>query len=184
MHSIFVIIEFMFHFGFYPVSTTERQGAFPLQYMAQTPIVVTLGVVGLLFGIAFPMYLYISLYSFSPKFPGRRYVLFKGQPVKEDSGGFREKTNLRKLGWLYAKFRVEHWYMAVAHLAHRFLMTAVVSFVVNPGLQLFLCEALTIIFASFFLTTMPYYNKRLNVVQLVMYASVMFQLGIGFAFYR
>lgn len=151
--------------------------------MVQSPAVLALGIIGLvLYAIVFPVFLYIKLYSLSPKWPGRRAVL--KCKVKEDSGGFREKRNLRMLGWLYAKFRVEHWYMAVAHLLHRFTMTAVISFMVNPGLQLFVSAALTIIVAAFFLITAPYYNRRLNVMQAIMYASVLFQLGFGSCFYR
>jgi len=109
----------------------------------------------------------------------------KPLPVKpdDDPGGFLVPRNRILLGWLYREFRPQLFYMSALHLVHRFFFAAVVSIVINTAFQLLLSVVLTLIFAISFLVTKPYYNDRLNVLQAVMYASVLIQLGLGTCFY-
>ena len=159
-----------------------------MQHTAQDASVIAMGIAGVIFyGILFPAVIIIMLWSWSPECPlrlslGRRH---KPLPVKreDDPGGFLLPRNRTLLGWLYGEFRSEVYYMSSMHLVHRFLFCAVVSLVINPAMQLLLSVLLTSVFAIWFIVTRPYYNDRLNVLQAVMYASILIQIGIGTCYY-
>jgi Transient receptor potential (TRP) ion channel len=133
------------------------------------------------FGVAFTLYVLIMLWRFSPNYPFR--TLPDGCTAKEkDPGGFIDEHHYKWLGWLYNDFRMEVYYMSAMHLIHRFLFAAVVSLAVMEGMQLLLCTLLTMFFAVLFFSKAPYYSKRLNVLQTVLYTSVLFQFGFGICY--
>jgi hypothetical protein len=69
--------------------------------------------------------------------------------------------------------------MSAMHLVHRLLFAAAVLLVTRQGLQLLISALLTMFFAVLFYSKAPYYSSRLNVLQTVLYTSVLFQLGFG-----
>lgn len=153
-------------------------------YTVQTTAVIVVGAVGLvLFSIAFPLFLIIKLWTLSPDSLWRRTLYGDTYRRLEDPGGFRKEENIKMLGWLYEKFRVERYYMAHMHLLHRFVFIAAISFVVDPAIQLVLTISFTLMFAALFIMTRPYFLPRLNILQAVLYMSIVFILGCGAAFY-
>ncbi len=152
-------------------------------YMPQTTSVLVVGAIGLaVLGVAFTLFLMIFLWSFSPDCP------FRSLPddvacKEEDPGGFVAPESKQWLDWLYKDFRMEVYYMASMHLVHRFFFAAAVSLIVMYQMQLMVSTLLTILFAAFFFSKQPYYHRRLNVLQTLLYSSICLQLGFGLCFF-
>ncbi|KAL4542165.1 hypothetical protein Ndes2437B_g06475 [Nannochloris sp. 'desiccata'] len=140
--------------------------------------VIVLGSVGLAFyAILFPLVMFFVLWSWSPDCPYRKRP--KGVLQEEDPGDFQAKKSLTLLGWLYSDFRAEVYYMSFMHIPHRLCFAVSVTLITNPGFQLLISIIVTVFFALLFILKVPYYNHRLNVLQITMYTSILLQLALG-----
>lgn len=150
-------------------------------YTNQTTTVIVIGAVGLvLYSLLYPGVIAFQLWKLSPDCPWRKRP--PGQSRDEDAGGFREEENITAYGVLYEKFKVEKYYMAFVHLLHRLVFIAIVAVSEDVNLQLLLGILVTMAFAFLFLWTKPYYLQRTNMLQAILYTSVVVQLGIGTKF--
>lgn len=154
-------------------------------YTLQTTAGICVGAIGLtVYGVLFPLCLVIKLWSMSPdSVIRRRKKRPEGITRLEDDGGFREEKNVQLFGWLYEKFKVERYYMAHMHLLHRFIFIAAVTLLIDPALQLLTSTVITLVFAVLFLVARPYFLTRVNVLQAVLYISIVCVLVCGIGFY-
>lgn len=152
-------------------------------YTAQSTAIIVLSTLGLcIYSIAYPVYVFVHLWSCSPDSAWRRGTN-SNRPRHEDPGGFREKENLQLLGWMYDLLRVERFYMALMHLYHRFVYIALMVLITNPAVQLVLSLLWTFLFAAVFAVAPPYFHKRFNILVGLLYLTVVIVLGCGSSFY-
>eukprot|EP00889_Picochlorum_renovo_P005478 jgi/Picre1/32508/NNA_007854.t1 len=134
-----------------------------------------------IFSIAFPAFLYLKLMSFTPKL--KIHTGVKEQEYHHvDHGQFIDFKTMESYGWLYEKFKIEHWALSVSHLLHRFIQIAIVVLITDPTVALNASFVFNIIFGAYFMAKMPYNEDKMNNVQGATLISCMVMLLVGIWF--